>query len=66
MESCLRLHKGDTNAVGRNYTYYMANGQTLLGENVDNAKYLSVKAKGWKEFFREHPYESLPKVYESM
>ncbi|KAI4871162.1 nmrA-like family protein [Hypoxylon rubiginosum] len=45
------------------FNYYMTNGQTLLGPELDNHKYPQVKPTTWEDFFRATPREQLPGAY---
>ncbi|KAI1768627.1 nmrA-like family protein [Hypoxylon sp. FL1150] len=45
------------------FYYYMANGQTLLGPELDNSKYPQVKPRSWEDNFRASSREQLPEAY---
>ncbi|KAI6083684.1 nmrA-like family protein, partial [Hypoxylon rubiginosum] len=45
------------------FNYYMANGQTLLGPELDNDKYPQVKPTSWEDTFRATPRERLYETY---
>ena len=48
------------------FYYYMANGQTYLGPEVDNAKYPQVKPVDWEGFMRSVPKDQLPSASSSV
>lgn len=43
----------------RFYNYYCSNGQTHLGENLDNEKYPDVRPATFKDFLRGNRLEDL-------
>ncbi|KAI1387925.1 nmrA-like family protein [Hypoxylon trugodes] len=42
------------------FQYYMINGQTLLGPNLDNHKYPQVKPVSWEDYLKSTPKDQLP------
>ncbi|CAG8958128.1 hypothetical protein HYFRA_00000474 [Hymenoscyphus fraxineus] len=47
------------------YQYYIMSGKTLVGPDLDNTTYPTVKAQNWEDFLRLHPKEYLDRSYES-
>jgi hypothetical protein len=47
----------------RFFQYYALNGQTLLGPELDNAKYPQVKPVDWEAFMKATPLENLAGTY---
>ncbi|KAI0830392.1 nmrA-like family protein [Hypoxylon sp. FL0890] len=48
------------------FQYYMINGQTLLGPELDNDKYPQVKPVSWEDFMKAVPRDQLPSAYSNV
>ncbi|KAL1866404.1 hypothetical protein Plec18167_009072 [Paecilomyces lecythidis] len=48
------------------YYYYMINGQTLLGPNIDNARYPNIHPLDWEGFMAKWAAEELPASYNAL